>query len=61
MSEPEPSIQAQQSASIQEVGESSNLAGTSDQDLKIVRVRRHEAKHFNIQQLLHPTPVQVTS
>ena len=57
VSKPEPSIQAQQSASVQEVGESSNLARTLDQGLQIVGVKRHEAEHFSIQQLLHPTPV----
>ena len=54
---PEPSIQAQQSASVQEVDDSSNLAGTSDQGLQIVGVKRHEAEHFSIQQLLQPTPI----
>ena len=57
VSEPEPSIQAQQSASVQEAGESSDLAGTSDQGLQIVGVSLHEAEHFNIQQLLYPTPI----
>ena len=57
LSQPEPSVQAQQSASVQETSESSDLAGTSNQGLQIVGVKRHEAEPFSIQQLLHPTPV----
>ena len=53
----EPSIQPQQSASVQEAGESSDLAGTSEQRFQLVGVSHQEAEPFNIQQLLHPTPM----
>ena len=45
------------SPGVQEAGESSNMAGSLDQGLQIVGVKRHEAERFSIQQLLHPTLV----
>lgn len=42
---------------MQEAGESSDLAKTSDLGLQIVGVWRHEAKPFSIQKFLHPTLV----
>ena len=51
----EPSVQAQQSASVQETRESSDLARTSKQSLQLVGVKYQVDEPFNIQQLLHLT------
>ena len=53
--QPKPLVQAQQSASVQETGESLDLDGTLEQRLQLVGIKHQVAEPFSIQQLLHPT------